>query len=69
MDFRITYYTADGAKAGSAILPSKRTACAAARAFVSRNDLNSYRIRREADGQIRYYHSDGEREALVSKIG
>lgn len=62
----VLYYDATGKKVGEEIFAQRRDAQQAARQYVSRNGLNTYRTRREAQTeQTRYYHSYGEREALV----
>ena len=44
---------------------TRREAQARARAYVSRDGLTSYRRERRASGATRYFHSEGERIALV----
>lgn len=61
----VRFYSADGSKVGEETFASRREAQHAARRFVSRNGLNTYKTRRQAT-MTRYYHSYGEREALVS---
>ena len=60
----VVFYTADGRKAGEETYDTIREAQAAARKFVSREGLNSYKTIRGTH-QTRYYHSYGEREAIV----
>lgn len=61
---RVQYYTADSRKVGEEVFDRLADAQKAARDFVSRNGLNTYRTKREGD-RTRYYHSYGEREAIV----
>jgi hypothetical protein len=61
----VTFYTADGQLAGRQTYATRREALVAARRFVSRDTLNRYRTHQQEGGTLRYYHSYGEREALV----
>jgi hypothetical protein len=60
----VVFFGADGRKAGEATYPTRQEALIAARAYVSRNGMHSYKTRRNGM-HTRYFHSYGEREALV----
>lgn len=62
---RVTYYTADGRKAGEETYETLRQAQQAARQFVSRSGLNTYKRAALPTGGVKYFHSYGEREAIV----
>lgn len=61
----VIYYTADGKKVGEEAFGTLAKARKAAREFVTRNGQNTYKRQAlRADG-VKYYHSYGEREAIV----
>lgn len=60
----VIYYDAGGRQAGREEYTTRREALTAARRYVSRNGLNTYRTRTHGT-QRTYYHGYGEREAIV----
>ena len=57
MDAAGTWYTEE--------YTTKREAQQRARAYVTRDGQTHYKTRRTPEGATKYYHSSGEREAIV----
>lgn len=60
----VIYFDEGGKIAGQEEFDTRHAALQAARRYVTRNGLNSYRAARR-HGQTRYYHYYGDREAIV----
>lgn len=62
--YTVIFYEASGKRSGEETYTTRHAALTRARCYVTRDGLNTYR-RRSHGTQVTYYHSYGEREALV----